>query len=73
MGVYAEHGWLKIKNPNYSQSEGRHEMFTAFHERRKSGKIVSPKKGSAYHYRSKLLIPRKADGDFRFTNRLLYH
>ena len=21
MGVYAEHGWLKIKNPNYSQSE----------------------------------------------------
>jgi hypothetical protein len=32
-GVYAEHGWLKIKNPNYSQSEGRHEMFTAFRER----------------------------------------
>jgi ATP-dependent DNA ligase len=32
-GVYAEHGWLKIKNPNYSQSEGRQEMFTAFRER----------------------------------------
>jgi len=30
MGVYAEHGWL---NPNYSQSEGRQEMFTAFKER----------------------------------------
>ena len=29
-GVYSEHGWLKIKNPNYLQSEGRHEMFTAF-------------------------------------------
>jgi bifunctional non-homologous end joining protein LigD len=36
-GVYPEHGWLKIKNPNYSQSERRHEMFEAFHERRKSG------------------------------------
>ena len=34
--------WLKIKNPNYTQTEGRHEMFTAFHERRKSGKIVRP-------------------------------
>jgi bifunctional non-homologous end joining protein LigD len=33
MGVYAEHGWLKIKNPNYSQSEGRQEMFEAFRER----------------------------------------
>jgi bifunctional non-homologous end joining protein LigD len=40
-GVYAEHGWLKIKNPRYTQSEGRHEMFEAFHERRKSGKIRS--------------------------------
>ncbi len=29
-GVYAEHGWLKIKNPNYSQSDGRREMFEAF-------------------------------------------
>jgi ATP-dependent DNA ligase len=43
MGVYSEHGWLKIKNQNYTQTERRHEMFTAFHERRKSGKIVSPK------------------------------
>jgi bifunctional non-homologous end joining protein LigD len=32
-GVYAEHGWLKIKNPNYSQNEGRREMFDAFRER----------------------------------------
>ena len=32
---------------------------------------ITPK--IAYHYRSKLLIPRKADEDFRFTNRLLYH
>jgi bifunctional non-homologous end joining protein LigD len=30
MGVYAEHGWLKIKNPHYTQTEGRHEMFEAF-------------------------------------------
>ena len=37
VGVYSEHGWLKIKNPHYSQSEGRQEMFTAFQERRKSG------------------------------------
>ena len=34
MGVYAEHGWIKIKNPNYTQTEGRHEMFTAFKEHR---------------------------------------
>jgi ATP-dependent DNA ligase len=33
MGRYAEHGWLKIKNPKYSQVEGRHDMFEAFHER----------------------------------------
>ncbi len=33
MGRYAEHGWLKIKNPGYSQVEGRHDMFTAFRER----------------------------------------
>ena len=43
MGVYSEHGWLKLKNPDYSQSEGRHEMFSVFHERRKSGKIPSSK------------------------------
>jgi len=36
MGVYSEHGWLKIKNPHYTQTEGRHEMFTALQERRKS-------------------------------------
>jgi hypothetical protein len=24
--------WLQIKNLNYSQCEGRHEMFTAFRE-----------------------------------------
>jgi bifunctional non-homologous end joining protein LigD len=32
--VYSEHGWLKIKNPNYSQTEGRREMFEAFREHR---------------------------------------
>jgi len=31
--VYAEHGWLKIKNPHYTQVDGRHDMFQAFHER----------------------------------------
>src|SRR5258706_75537 len=25
--------WLKVLNPNYTQHEGRHEKFTAFHER----------------------------------------
>jgi bifunctional non-homologous end joining protein LigD len=39
--VYAEHGWLKVKNPHYTQSEGRHEMFEAFHERRKSPSKIS--------------------------------
>ena len=32
--VYAEHGWLKIKNPQYTQSESRREMFDVFRERR---------------------------------------
>ena len=40
MGVYAEHGWLKIKNPNYSQSEGRQEMFEAFRDSRTDSKSV---------------------------------
>jgi bifunctional non-homologous end joining protein LigD len=31
--IYAEHGWVKIKNPDYTQAEGRHEMFTVFRER----------------------------------------
>jgi bifunctional non-homologous end joining protein LigD len=26
MGIYAEHGWLKIKNPKYTQGEGRQDM-----------------------------------------------
>jgi bifunctional non-homologous end joining protein LigD len=30
VSVYAEHGWLKIKNPKYTQVEGRHDIFTAF-------------------------------------------
>ena len=31
--AYSEHGWLKVRNPHYTQMEGRHEMFTAFRER----------------------------------------
>lgn len=33
MGTYAEHGWLKIKNPKYTQAAGRQDMFAAFRER----------------------------------------
>ena len=33
-GTYAEHGWLKIKNPKYTQAVGRQDMFQAFRERR---------------------------------------
>ena len=40
-GVYSEHGWLKIKNPHYTQSEGRREMFDVFRERRKSASKIS--------------------------------
>jgi hypothetical protein len=30
-GTYATvSGWLKIKNPNYTQAEGRHELFDSF-------------------------------------------
>jgi ATP-dependent DNA ligase len=33
IGVYAEHGWLKIKNPTYRQVEGRQEIFQSFRTR----------------------------------------
>jgi bifunctional non-homologous end joining protein LigD len=33
MSVYAEHGWLKIKNPKYTQAAGRQEMFQTFQRR----------------------------------------
>ena len=33
MSVYAEHGWLKIKNAKYTQAEGRQDMFRAFRTR----------------------------------------
>jgi bifunctional non-homologous end joining protein LigD len=39
--VYSEHGWLKVKNPHYTQTEGRHEMFTTFQEKRKSSSKTS--------------------------------
>jgi hypothetical protein len=33
-GTYATvSGWLKIKNPNYTQSERRHELFETFKAR----------------------------------------
>ena len=31
--VYSANGWLKVLNPNYTQHNGRHEMFTKFRER----------------------------------------
>jgi bifunctional non-homologous end joining protein LigD len=34
MSVYAEHGWLKIKNARYTQAVGRQDMFQAFRTRR---------------------------------------
>jgi ATP-dependent DNA ligase len=37
MSVYAEHGWLKIKNPKYAQAAGRQNMFQAF--RRSPGSL----------------------------------
>jgi ATP-dependent DNA ligase len=33
--IYAEHGWIKIKNPRYTQAEGRQEMFEVFHQQRR--------------------------------------
>jgi bifunctional non-homologous end joining protein LigD len=39
-GVHAEHGWLKSKNPRYTQTEGRREMFEAFKEHRTGNKSV---------------------------------
>jgi ATP-dependent DNA ligase len=40
-GTYPFGGWLKIKNPNYTQAEGRHEMFTKFRERRGEAARIS--------------------------------
>jgi hypothetical protein len=40
MGRYAEHGWLKIKNPKYAQAEGRQDMFQAF--QRRSRRVAHP-------------------------------
>ena len=85
-GVYSEHGWLKIKNPHYTQSDGRREMFETFSRTtekwqncfaqnlaQKGVRLAQIPPKIAYHYHSKLLIPCKAGTDFRFTNRLLYH
>jgi bifunctional non-homologous end joining protein LigD len=33
MSVYAEHGWLKIKNSKYAQAERRQDLFQAFQRR----------------------------------------
>ena len=46
-GVYQSGGgttsWLKIKNPNYTQAEGRHELFAARAEGHGSrGRYVAP-------------------------------
>ena len=40
MGVYSEHGWLKIKNPHCTQTEGRREMFEAPKKHRTDNKSV---------------------------------
>jgi hypothetical protein len=36
-------GWLKIKNPNYTQSEQRHELFKSF-----KAKTVAPQRSADY-------------------------
>jgi ATP-dependent DNA ligase len=42
-GTYATvSGWLKIKNPNYTQSERRHELFETFKPKAKQTKRVLP-------------------------------
>lgn len=43
-GTYATvSGWLKIKNPNYTQSERRHELFESFKSKQKALPLL-PKK-----------------------------
>jgi hypothetical protein len=37
-------GWLKIKNPGYTQSQGRHELFESFQPREMRPKLPIPKK-----------------------------
>jgi ATP-dependent DNA ligase len=51
-------GWLKIKNPNYTQSEGRHELFEAF-KRRQQGLPPLRKKPP----RRTIPLTRKSPGD----------
>ena len=44
-GTYATiSGWLKIKNPGYTQSQGRHELFESFQPREMRPKLPIPKK-----------------------------
>jgi hypothetical protein len=45
-GTYATvSGWLKIKNPNYTQSERRHELFDSFKAKTANPKVPPiPKK-----------------------------
>jgi ATP-dependent DNA ligase len=39
MSMYAEHGWLKIKNPKYTQAQGRQKMFQSFQRRGSPGSL----------------------------------
>jgi ATP-dependent DNA ligase len=34
-GTYRKAGWLKIKNPNYAQGEGRQELFDKYRSKHK--------------------------------------
>ena len=44
-GKYATvSGWLKIKNPQYTQSEGRHELFESFQSRELRPALSIPRK-----------------------------
>ena len=44
-GTYATiSGWLKIKNPGYTQSQGRHELFESFQSRGARPELSIPRK-----------------------------
>jgi hypothetical protein len=43
-GIYKSNsiGWLKIKNPKYSQTEGRHELMTRAKQRGRKSVAAAP-------------------------------
>jgi hypothetical protein len=54
-------GWLKIKNPNYTQSERRHELFESFKTKSTNSQRSLPPIPKKPPRRA-IIVPKKVDG-----------